>query len=72
MQVPEEDGTAIGDAVAMGAELLQRAGAKSKVMILLTDGSNNAGNTGPVEAAAAAKALDIRSTPSAPEPAAWR
>ena len=60
VQVPEEDGTAIGDAVAMGAELLQRAGAKSKVMILLTDGSNNAGNTGPVEAAAAAKALDIK------------
>ena len=60
VQVPEEDGTAIGDAAAMGAELLQRAGAKSKVMILLTDGSNNAGNTGPAEAAAAAKALDIK------------
>lgn len=60
VQVSEEDGTAIGDALAMGAELLQRAGAKSKVMILLTDGSNNAGATGPVDAAAAAKALGIR------------
>lgn len=60
VQVPEEDGTAIGDALAMGAELLQRAGAKSKAMILLTDGSNNAGATGPVDAAAAAKALGIR------------
>lgn len=60
VQVSEEDGTAIGDALAMGAELLQRAGAKSKVMILLTDGSNNAGATGPIDAAAAAKALGIR------------
>ena len=60
VQVAEEDGTAIGDAVVMGAELLERAGAKSKAMILLTDGSNNAGNSEPLESAAAAKALDIR------------
>ncbi len=59
-QIAEEDGTAIGDAVVMGAELLQRAGAKSKVMIVLTDGSNNAGNTSPVEAANAAAAFDIK------------
>ncbi len=60
VQIAEEDGTAIGDAVVMGAELLQRAGAKSKVMIVLTDGSNNAGNTEPVESAAAAHALGIK------------
>ena len=59
-RIAEEDGTAIGDAVVMGAELLQRAGAESKVMIVLTDGSNNAGNTDPVESAAAARALDIK------------
>lgn len=58
--LPEEDGTAIGDAVIMGAELLQRAGNKSRVMLLLTDGSNNAGNTDPLDAAAAAKALGIK------------
>lgn len=58
--LPEEDGTAIGDAVVMGAELLKRAGANSKVMILLTDGSNNAGNADPLSAASVAKAFDIK------------
>ena len=60
VQIAEEDGTAIGDAVVMATELLQRAGAKSKVMILLTDGSNNAGNADPAEAAAAAAALGVK------------
>ncbi len=60
INLPEEDGTAIGDAVVMGAELLKRAGADSKVMILLTDGSNNAGNTEPVAAAGVAKAFGIK------------
>ena len=60
VQLPEEDGTAIGDAMIMGAEVLQRAGGKSKVMLLLTDGSNNAGNTDPVEAAVAASALGVK------------
>lgn len=60
VQIAEEDGTAIGDAAVMATELLQRAGAKSKVMILLTDGSNNAGNTEPAEAAAAAAALGVK------------
>ncbi len=60
VQLPEEDGTAIGDAMIMGAEVLQRAGGKSKVMLLLTDGSNNAGNTDPVEAAVAANALGVK------------
>jgi Ca-activated chloride channel family protein len=58
--LPEEDGTAIGDAVVMGAELLQRAGAKSKVLIVLTDGSNNSGNAEPVEAAMVAKTFGIK------------
>lgn len=60
VEIADEDGTAIGDAVVMGAELLQRAGAKSRVMIVLTDGSNNAGNTTPLDSAAAAKALGIK------------
>ena len=60
VKLPEEDGTAIGDAVVLGAELLRRAGGKSKVLIVLTDGSNNAGTAGPVESAQAAKALGIK------------
>jgi Ca-activated chloride channel family protein len=60
VRLPEEDGTAIGDAVVMAAELLQRAGGKSRVMIVLTDGSNNAGSAEPVEAALVAKALGIK------------
>lgn len=60
VQIADEDGTAIGDAVVMGAELLQRAGAKSRVMIVLTDGSNNAGNATPLDSAAAARALGIK------------
>jgi len=46
--------------VVMGAELLRRAGSKSKVLVVLTDGSNNAGTADPVQAAMAAKALDVK------------
>ncbi len=56
----EEDGTAIGEAIALGVERLRDASATSKVMILLTDGSNNAGDTEPVQAAQIAKALGIK------------
>lgn len=56
----EEDGTAIGEAIALGVERLRHATAKSKVMILLTDGSNNAGETEPKQAAEIAKALGIK------------
>jgi Ca-activated chloride channel family protein len=56
----EEDGTAIGEAIALGVERLRRSTAKSRVMILLTDGSNNAGDTEPVQAARIAKALGIK------------
>lgn len=56
----EEDGTAIGEAIALGVERLRHATAQSKVMILLTDGSNNAGDTEPKQAADIAKALGIK------------
>lgn len=56
----EEDGTAIGEALALGVERLQDATATSKIMILLTDGDNNAGETEPVQAAQIAKALGIK------------
>jgi len=56
----EEDGTAIGEAIAMGVDRLRDATAKSRVMILLTDGANNAGETEPQQAARIAKALGIK------------
>ena len=55
-----EDGTAIGSAIASGANRLKDKEAKTKLMILLTDGDNNAGKVMPLTAAEAAKALGIR------------
>lgn len=73
----EEDGTAIGDGLALAAARLKRAEEevarlsadaagkpeftiKSKIVILLTDGMNNAGEKSPYEAAALAKQWGIR------------
>ena len=56
----EELATAIGDGLALGADRLRDAKAKSKVMVLLTDGDNNAGVIEPREAAAIAKELGIK------------
>jgi Ca-activated chloride channel homolog len=58
--LPEEDGTAIGEAIALGVERLKDSTATSRVMILLTDGVNNAGDTEPLQAARIAKALGIK------------
>lgn len=55
-----EDGTAIGTAILAASNRLRSGEAKSKVMVLLTDGENNAGEVDPVTAAKAAKALGIR------------
>ncbi len=55
-----EDGTAIGSAIASGVARLKKSNAKSKVIILLTDGINNAGKVNPIAAAQAAKALGIK------------
>jgi Ca-activated chloride channel family protein len=86
VKIRSEDGTAIGDAIALGAARLQKAEEeirqrrqqlissgenisdaeesgfkiKSKVMILLTDGINNAGQYDPLEAAELAKKWGIR------------
>ena len=86
VKIRSEDGTAIGDAVALGAARLQKAEEeiqqrkqqlvlsgekisdagesgfkiKSKVMILLTDGINNAGQYDPLEAAELAKKWGIK------------
>ena len=55
-----EDGTAIGSAIAAAAKRLDRRDSKSKVIVLLTDGVNNAGKLSPLEAAKLAKTLNIR------------
>lgn len=55
-----EDGTAIGMAIANGVNRLRESEAESKIMILLTDGDNNAGEIDPVTAASLATAFDIK------------
>jgi Ca-activated chloride channel family protein len=55
-----EDGTAIGSALATAAGRLEHSAAKSRVIILLTDGQNNAGKISPPTAAEAVKALGIK------------
>lgn len=54
------DGTAIGMALATAADRLRESKAASKVILLLTDGSNNMGAIDPITAAKAAAALDIK------------
>ena len=55
-----EDGTAIGNSIANGVNRLKESDAKSRIIILLTDGNNNAGEVDPVSAAEIAKAFGIR------------
>jgi Ca-activated chloride channel family protein len=55
-----EDGTAIGSVIAASAKRLDKREAKSKVIVLLTDGANNSGNLAPVTAAELANQLGIK------------
>lgn len=55
-----EDGTAIGMGLANAVSRLKDSQAKSRVVILLTDGSNNRGDISPMTAADIAKSLGIR------------
>ena len=55
-----QDGTAIGVALANAASRLKDSAAKSKVVLLVTDGVNNAGEIDPLSAAAVAKGLGLR------------
>lgn len=54
------DATAIGQALAVGLNRLRVSEAKSKVIILVTDGENNTGAIGPLEAAKLAADLQIK------------
>jgi len=55
-----DDGTAIGDALLMAGNRLKKSNARSRVIVLLTDGQNNMGNVDPLSAAKALSALGIK------------
>ncbi|MGN0257877.1 MAG: VWA domain-containing protein [Bacteroides sp.] len=55
-----EDGTAVGMGIANAVSRLKESKAKSKVVILLTDGTNNRGDISPLTAAEIAKSFGIR------------
>lgn len=56
----EIDGTAIGSAISAAANRLKDQESKSRILVLLTDGTNNAGPIQPLTAAEAAEALGIK------------
>lgn len=56
----KEQGTAIGSAIAASAIRLDSRDAKSKVILLITDGASNSGKIAPIEAAENAKTLGIK------------
>jgi Ca-activated chloride channel family protein len=75
----DEDGTAVGEGLALAVERLRRHPAKSKVAILLTDGVSNSGEISPAQAADLAAAHNIKvyavgagTTGYAPFPMQWR
>jgi Ca-activated chloride channel family protein len=56
----KEQGTAIGSALAAAASRLDARDAKSKIILLITDGASNSGKIAPIEAAEHAKTLGIK------------
>ncbi|MBN2804212.1 MAG: VWA domain-containing protein [Deltaproteobacteria bacterium] len=58
--VISDKATAIGNAVALSISRLRKSNAKSKAVILITDGTSNAGNTSPEQATEFAKTLGIK------------
>lgn len=58
--IVDEKGTAIGNGLGVALGRLRKSEARSKVIILLTDGDNNAGNISPVEAAKMAQTLGVK------------
>jgi len=55
-----EDGTAIGSGISSALNRLKNSKSKEKIIILLTDGINNAGNIPPLTAAEASKAIGVK------------
>ncbi|MFA6241657.1 MAG: VWA domain-containing protein [Candidatus Hydrogenedentales bacterium] len=56
----KKNGTAIGSAIGLGVNKLRKSEAKAKIIILLTDGRNNAGELDPITAAQLAKEYGVR------------
>ena len=56
----QADGTAIGTAIALASDQLSKSEAKTKLIILLTDGRNNTGTIDPMTASNAASELGIK------------
>jgi len=57
---PDKDGTAIGSALSTALNRLRELKSKSKIVILMTDGQNNAGKVPPLTAAEAAETLKVK------------
>ncbi len=60
LDVLNEPGTAIGSAISAAVNRLRELKSKSRIVILMTDGQNNAGKVTPLTAADAAKALGVK------------
>lgn len=58
--ITESDGTAIGSAIGTAVNHLKESDGKSKIIILVTDGRNNAGKIDPVTSARLAQAEEIK------------
>lgn len=59
-EITKADGTAIGSAIATAVNRLSKIRAKSKVIILLTDGNNNTGEIDPLAAAQLARENNVK------------
>ncbi len=57
---PDKDGTAIGSALTAALNRLREVKSKSKIVVLMTDGQNNAGKVPPLTAAEAAETLKVK------------
>ncbi|MCH7228124.1 VWA domain-containing protein [Haloferula sp. A504] len=60
LDILEEQGTAIGSAIAASADKLNARDSKSRIIVLITDGASNSGKLSPVEAAELSKKLGIK------------
>lgn len=60
LDILEEQGTAIGSALAASADKLNARDSKSRIIVLITDGASNSGKLSPIEAAELSKKLGIK------------
>ena len=60
LNILKEMGTAIGSAISAASTRLDSRDAKSKIIVLITDGASNSGKISPIEAAENAKKLGIK------------